>query len=250
MQASLRTVVDGYVTLDANNAAALRALCDGYDASFSLMRKRQRTTAEDFDYLAALGVHESLREEHHSRFIAFMLDDRAAHAQGNLFLTIFLADEGVGLPSSYANVAYEVRREVQGEEARIDMEVRSKVGGDDGFLIHIENKVKAGLGERQLEREDADIRRRALQARIPLSRVHGLLLDPYEKPTGGTLFKWIGWEVIERCLERFVRAVRSEPQGRAERAAFAAEQYLCCIRSQVLGKVREEAGSEESSGKA
>jgi len=197
----------------------------------------QRKSADELDMLNVLGVDMELKEAHHSRFLAWLLEPTETHAQGNLFFRIILGQ--VGLPGEYADAEYEVEREVQGDESRIDIEIRGKVCGPEGFLMHIENKIGAGLGENQLEREDADLRKRAERIAIPIERTHGLLLKPVEESTKGTLFRWVGWDVIEQCLQRFAEEIHKAPQNRAGRAAFAAEQYRRCILRHAPGTSAE-----------
>ncbi len=190
-------------------------------------RRRQRYTAEQLDMLDALGLASSLKEDHHSRFLAYLLSPNEDHAQNNLFFRIFLRQ--TGLPAWWADVEFDAVVQKQGEESRIDIEVASKEDGSRGFVVHIENKVTASPGVRQIEREGADMERCAIRKRLPAGHAQGFLLMPHATTPAHRWFRWIGWSTIEMCLTEFIR------RASANRAKFAAEQYLLCMRKHVPG---------------
>jgi len=208
-------------------------LLTGYEKVFKEYRKKQENTAEELNILDVLDfTYDELR---HSRFLSFLLDPLESHAQGNLFFRVFL--EATHLPIEYAQLEYVVKPEVKYNESRIDIEMRSKKGGERGFIIHIENKVGAAPYRDQIERENRDLLRAADAMCIPDERRHGFLLcreKPQDDLLAGTLFKWIGWDKIINCLESFVKGAH------AERAKWAAEQYLKCIRDNILREISEE----------
>jgi hypothetical protein len=168
-----------------------------------------------------------LSEMHHSRFLAWLLDPSETHAQGTLFFRMFLMR--VGLPENYADTEYDVRREQQGEESRIDIAVACRTRGARGFIVYIENKTGARVGPKQIEREARDLLSEARAKEIPRERVHGFLLTPEPERPRSKLFRRIGWDAVERSLEEFIN------QAEAPRARFAAEQYLWYIGRYLLG---------------
>ena len=214
---------------------------DGFRMALTRTRVAQKRVADELDLLHALGVDEELKKErHHSQILAWLMDPSESHAQGSLFLRIFL--EKVGLPKEYADAEYEVRREQQGEESRIDIVVASRERAKRGFVIYIENKVAAGLGHKQIEREAADLRSEARDKMVPRERMHGILLTREPERPCSRLFRRIGWDTIELCLEEFIN------QAEAPRARYAADQYLRCIRRHAPGAPTET--EEETDEKA
>lgn len=128
-----------------------------------------------------------------------MLDWRESHAQGNLGLRIFL--EELGLPAQeYVRPRCSVQREVSGAEARIDIEI-SQPGV---FVIHIENKVLSGEGNRQLERETKDLKARARSLMVPSDAVYAFYLTPSGGiPSRPGCFRPISYRLVQRVAERF-----------------------------------------------
>lgn len=130
----------------------------------ALARQRayRELTAERFNVFDALRLNES--ENHHSRFISFLLEPNAGHDQGGRFLRAMarklpaLARFGVGnctIPETWAEQAEawwrkgKVRLENHaGEHGRIDFVLFLP----DQSVIAFENKINAGEGEGQLTR--------------------------------------------------------------------------------------------------
>ena len=223
---------------EAPDVISPERLLAGFGKALVRTREAQRKSADELDLLHALGVVEELKKEkHHSQMLAWLMDPSETHAQGSLFFRIFL--EHVGLPKEYAGAEYEVRREQQGEESRMDIVVASRERAKRGFVIHIENKVRAGLGYKQIEREAKDLLGEAKTKDIPRERMHGFLLTPEPERPRSKLFRRIGWDSIERCLEDFIK------RAEAPRARYAADQYLRCIRRHVPGSTTEIEEEEE-----
>lgn len=202
-------------------------LLEDYVKTLKKLRDSQKQSADEINILDVLGfTYDEIR---HSKFLAYLFDPLETHAQGSLFFEIFLSE--INLPFEYTQVEYRVKPEVQYEESRIDIEIISKRGGAQGFIIHIENKVGAMPYREQIVRENRTLQKKADSMDIPNERRHGFLLSP-EKPDEDllvrTLFKWIGWDIIAKCLENFINAAQ------AEKAKWAAEQYLECIRKNII----------------
>lgn len=128
-----------------------------------------------FDLLKIAG-----NESMHSRLLAWLLDRRATHGQGNLFLRTFVG--GCGLPlASHLLERYRVVPEFFGRESRIDMLVYSP----GAFLIYLENKIVADEGPEQLSREFRDMQRLGATLRVPPDRRFALFLTPQGRTPGG-----------------------------------------------------------------
>jgi hypothetical protein len=105
----------------------------------------------------------------------------------------------LALPMNYAEANYWVRREVSGDESRIDIEVAAR----NSFLIHIENKIWSGEGGEQTAREWADLKIRAIALNVPADHVHGIYLTPDGRTADQKDFKPLSWYNIETVLELF-----------------------------------------------
>jgi hypothetical protein len=200
-----------------------RRLLEEYEKEFRLWRKKQVTAAEDFNLVELLGiVHD---ENRHSNVLAWLLDGdiySATHSQGDLGFRTFLKE--VSLPSHYADGTYEVGREVQAEESRIDIEILAQ----KRFVIHIEAKIGSGEGTAQLEREWRDLRRKAETCGVSKGHIHAFFLTPAgEKPSHDD-FRPISWFQIAHIFEEFAR------DARAESVRWFANHYAQALRKYVV----------------
>jgi hypothetical protein len=125
------------------------------------------------------------------------MDRHGTHAQGSLGFEQFLT--ALALPIKYAKANYWVRREVSGDESRVDIEVAAR----DSFLIHIENKIWSGEGAKQTTREWADLQRRRVALNVSPDHVHCIYLTPDGRNAGHRNFKPLSWHKIETVLEAF-----------------------------------------------
>lgn len=178
---------------------ALEALIAGFGEKIEVLRKDQETKAEDFVILDVLQL--TFNEVRHSMLLAWLLDHNmtrsGTHAQGTLGFRLFL--KRLKLPETYADFGYSVRREVVGEEARIDLEISSQCR----FLIHIEVKIGAGEGEKQTLREWNDLLRRAESLKVAREHVMAFFLTPLGVPASNELFRPISWDEIADTLDEF-----------------------------------------------
>lgn len=201
-------------------------------------RIHQQAAADDFNLLDVLRA--TYNEARHSMVLAWVLDadlrKHGTHAQGNLGFRLFLQE--VGLSPSYAEQRYWVRREVAGEDARVDVEVARR----GHFLIHIENKIRAGEGSRQSDREWSDLQRRAATLGIVNpNNVHALFLTPTGVPAANANFRPISWRNVADVLERFAEAARPR-----DVQLFAAH-YARALRRFVVGQeIKEDEGYGEA----
>lgn len=144
---NFQKLLDGYKDVEKqfqeDSISKAKHLLDGFSEARKKRNENQRTKAEDINIFEILGFTDD--EVRHSKFLAWLLGPEETHAQGNLFFKHFL--KSAELPVKYADLPYKVKTEVNHEESRIDIEIKS----EKNFLIHIENKVSASEGYEQLQ---------------------------------------------------------------------------------------------------
>jgi hypothetical protein len=150
------------------------------------------------------------------------------HAQGNLGFRLFLAE--FGLPIAYADTQYWVRREVAGDESRVDIEVAAR----GRFLIHIENKIFSGEGPKQTDREWSDLERRAEELGLTPSSTpcafHALFLTPHGEKAGNPKFQRVSWGQIAEVFDQFAASI-TPPDVR-----HFCSQYAKGLRKFIIGQ--------------
>ena len=152
--------------------------------SFPRVRREYVTSSPpSFNLLELCGVGAD--ERRHSAILAWLLDDTATHAQGNRFFKAFANLCGLELSK---HGAYTVRAEFPGYESIADIVIFRP--GD--FFISIENKLEAGEGKDQLNREHRDLQRYAEPLSIPGHRRIAIFLTPDgRKPQTGDPHRWL-----------------------------------------------------------
>lgn len=211
-----------------------RRLFEGHWKAINDDRVKEEGLATDFNLLDVLGT--TYKETRHSMVLAWLLDadlrKHGTHAQRSLGFELFLQE--TGLPKSFASGRYWVRREVAGDEARVDIEIASR----GHFLIHIENKIHAGEGNRQTDREWSDLQRRALTLGVGNpENVKALFLTPTGLLPANANFQPISWRQMAQVLEAF--AGRAKPPD----VKLFASHYARALRKFV---VRDEMREEEN----
>jgi hypothetical protein len=231
-------LLDGFESLARNDVSEsagdpndFAELLGGFERAAALDDVQQVETAGDFNLLDVL--HFSGDELRHSRALAWILDRNrlrhGTHCQGPLGFKLFL--DQFGLPGWYADQKYGVRREVCGDESRIDLEI----GCRSQFLIHIEVKMWAGEGHRETEREWSDLNRRARELRLPIeNRVHAFYLTPSGSVAGSEFFTPISWLPVARIFEKFAELARPE-----DVRLFARHFARCIDRFSASEAIRE-----------
>lgn len=164
-------------------------------AAESRVPRMERVVAEfaglDIDRPASFNAFEVLRigpdEVVHSGVLAWLLDARAGHAMGPLFLNRMTTE--LGLPISVGSRdRYVVRREFSGPFSIVDVCVYRP----HDFLLYIENKILAAEGPRQAELELRDMDRTGEANGIPAARRHAVFLTPDGRPpTSGDSARWL-----------------------------------------------------------
>jgi hypothetical protein len=209
------------------NLRVFLVFMDGYQESRALWAKAQEATADDFNFLEVMNVVGD--ENRHSNILAWLLDQRiehGTHAQGNLGFKLFLkvlAGKLI-LPIRYANTEYWVRREVAGEESRIDVEVAAR----GIFIVHIENKIWTKEGETQTNCEWGDLLLRAKALGIPEANVRAVFLTPNGRRPTDKNFIPISWDQIASVLDKF--AEEAKPRD----VRLFANHYAKALRSSII----------------
>ena len=140
----------------------------------------------------------------------------------------------MGLPPELADNPYSVRREVCGQNSRIDIEVAAR----GRFLIHIEVKIAAPEGANQTHREWEDLQRHAAELGVSEDAKNGgvfaLYLTPSGRLPGQEKVRPVRWTQIACVLERF--ASQAQP---AEVKLFASH-YARTLRRYIIDLETEE----------
>lgn len=157
-------------------------------------------------------------EVRHSAVLAWLLDEKAGHHQGNLFFNAFLESCSIDLPLK-APRGYVVRREFPGMEAIIDISVFHR----SEFLIYVENKVSAEEGVEQCARELRDMHRLGSRLDIPPERQFAVFLTPDGRnPVTGDPTRWIALS-YQQLGDVFRQLM---PQITSDKVCFALEDWL------------------------
>lgn len=201
-----------------NGLSAFTRLLDGYSAAQEKRAFQQRISAEDFNILEVLDILDD--ESRHSRILAWLLDRRidhfGTHAQASLGFRLFL--EEFGLPVSFAEQPYWVKREENGAESRVDIEVACH----RKFVIHIEIKFWSSEGTQQTHREYNDLLRKAAALKVDAERnMHAFFVSLDGKRPVNPRFTPTAWSRIGRVLHRFALEAKA-PDVKVFAAHYAA----------------------------
>jgi len=123
----------------------IRKLLEKVSTKIKYENKEKQKTAEDFNIFEILGVAH-LEVSTHSAFIANLLNPKGSHSQGARFLEKFLELIDVKV-FNLSSAQVEVEKHI-GDLGRIDIFITDNTN----WAIAIENKIYAGLGEKQLGR--------------------------------------------------------------------------------------------------
>ena len=208
--------------------AAMKGVLGGYLVALENWKQNQKGTADEFDLLEVM--HLTGREIRYSMVLAWLLDHDlmrlGTHAQGSRGFKLFLKE--LKLPTHYATPPYRVRREVSGDQSRVDVEVAAQ----GRFLIHIENKIEAREGPDQTDREWADVQLRVQALGIPGEPpdwpVHAIFLTPDGKLARNHNFMRVSWRQIAKVLDEFAATVKP-PDVKLFASHFARSLYRSVI---------------------
>jgi len=202
--------------LTADRLASMREVLDLAGAALDTLRRPAR-----------FNVFSLLRREQdeviHTQFLAWLLDRRGGHGQGSLFARAFLDACGIEVREDSLR-HYHVRPEFSGLESIIDV----MVCRPHDFLIYVENKICAGEGWRQAEREIGDMRRLGAAMHVPTERQLAVLLTPEGRPpVTGDPRDWVllSYPDLADAIAEVLPAVH------AEAVRLILEHWLATVRS-------------------
>jgi hypothetical protein len=166
----------------ATRAAHLQRLILEYDNAFD--KKYESSSPQvNMHTLYRLGSDE-LRQ---SSFLAWMLNSRASHGQGSLFLKTLVRVCRLKIQADDLR-QYVIRRELSGMNSIIDIAIYKKAH----YIIFIENKLNAAEGDEQVDREYADLKLAARTLGVPQGKAYAVFLTlDGRKPMSGDATQWI-----------------------------------------------------------
>ena len=202
-------VLDGFRRLRASSASSRLAQMAAVVEGFA-----EIPPATAFNALSVLRVGAD--EVVHSGVLAWLLDRRAGHGQGPLFLNVLA--QTLDLPISVTPAdRYLVRREFSGLEAIIDV----CVCRPHDFVMYVEHKVWSPEGPHQVDREWHDLQRTGDANGVPTERRYAVFLTPEGRPPGsGDPAPWLC--LSHTTLADALRAVLPNVSD-AKVAAFVAD---------------------------
>ena len=140
----------------------------GFKHKYAESLEEIRKNAPQANIIKVLNLgYDELR---HSRMLAWLLDYKASHMQGNLFFFHFLDVLGIEKTEEY-QAQYYVQRE---RPDRIDISIYSP----DNFTIFIENKIRADEREKQLDDEYKSLQKWSEEWRIQERNRYLVFLTP------------------------------------------------------------------------
>jgi hypothetical protein len=161
-------------------------------------------------------------ERHHSRTLAWLLDETGNHAHGNRFFTAFA--KLCGLQPAAGLTGYNVYTEFPGLESLTDIVLFRK--GE--FFVSIENKILAQEGDDQLNREYRDLQHYASSLCVPTDRRLAVFLTlEGRKPLTGCTAQWR--DLSYAALTVAFRSVIARTTSR--KLAFFVEDWLASLKT-------------------
>jgi hypothetical protein len=221
----------------AKQVQGFQILLEDHSKALAIWEKTQQDKADRFYILEVLDLTHN--EECHSRMLAWLLDRNyrrlGTHAQDRLGFRLFLsALSALNISTSLADEPYFVRREISGDESRIDIEIAAR----GRFLMHIEVKIGAQEGHEQTNREWKDLRKRASELDIREDGLTGGIIAIFVTPSGRTAtdpnFKAVSWRQIAQVLEDFGN------QAQAQDVKLFARHYAHTLRDFIAVAEQEE----------
>jgi hypothetical protein len=147
-------------------------------------------------------------EVSHSAFLAWLLDARESHRQGNLFLKAFL---GACRPKPSLPIPeeYQVQTEFSWTRSRIDILVYQK----NNFLLYIENKTGSPDTLDQPDREFEDMRELGAKLGVPPALQVPIYLTPTgRRPPGDHTMEWrtLAYSDVGRAFDDVLSVVTED----------------------------------------
>lgn len=171
-------------------------------------------------------------ERSYAEFLRWMLDPRASHEQGPLFLNQCL--RWMRLSTEDSDKA-EVRSEISGEESRVDVAVR--IPGR--IALFIECKIDTPEGLDQTPREGRDLKRWAQAGKISAEGQRSLFVTRTGEPATDSGFANASWAELAEQFDSVFDHVKAEP------ARTLLGHVIHCFRSLTQGGSMSNKESEQ-----
>jgi PD-(D/E)XK nuclease superfamily len=201
------------------------------DDSLEALARSAANKPADMNFFRRLGlVNDELRQ---SSMLAWLIDARAPHGRGRELLNRLLHEVGA---TSRATADYSISREYAGPSAQVD--IVASHPDETAFVLYLENKVWSAEGDRQTEREEADLQR-LLKGRPDAEPVRIFLtIGGHEAGSGG-------WHPLSYW--RLGQIVQAELSSMAERWRAVVEDWIASIPSDSEDKiVKSEVADDEA----
>ena len=185
-----------------------------------LVRERKPRFFPNFNLLQLCGLGPD--EVQHSFILAWLLDEDAGHAHGSLFFKAFASIIGLELDGEAEG--YSVYPEFAGFESITDIVIYKP----RNFYVSIENKINAGEGSDQLNREYRDREAYADSLNIPTDRRIAVFLTPDgRQPITGNPKKWVQLSYLQ-----IASAFNSVPyKETSQKLRFFVEDWIASIKN-------------------
>jgi hypothetical protein len=219
----MTTIIGLFEDLQASRHMAFRAQVREFLMAFpKLARERKPRFFPNFNSLHLCGLGPD--EVQHSSILAWLLDENAGHAHGSMFFKAFASIIGLKLDGEAEG--YSVYPEFAGFESITDI-VIYKPGN---FYVSIENKIKAGEGSDQLNREYRDREAYAESLNIPTDRRIAVFLTPDgRQPITGNPKNW-----VRLSYSQIASAFNSVPyRGTSQKLRFFVEDWTASINNYI-----------------
>ncbi len=194
----------------------LRLIADFIQTYSNLQRNPKGEGRGTLNILKVLKLDND--EVRHSAILAWLLDAKANHGQGDIFFKTFIQICSIDLPIDSIS-DYRVRKEFPGAESIIDVMAYNR----GQFLIYIENKVDSSEGIDQCARELRDMHQLGDRLNIPHTRRYAIFLTPDgRKPTTGDERSWktLSYDQLEDTFRLLL------PKIKSDKVRYAAEDWL------------------------
>ena len=208
---------------------SVKSILRSLDEAVAKRQLQHAASSPELNCWEILGLQYS--EIQHSLVLGWLLDRRASHAQGGLFLQEFLraVSQLVPIPLACANERYRVATEVRHLRSRIDVEVLG-----ESFLLHIESKVNAAEGEDQTCREREDLKAKARSKDIQLDRAWGLYLTVNGSACSDTeKFRPVSWSAVISSIRSASQIVTAR-HPRNRHLPWVLDSYTQIVNRHVL----------------
>lgn len=217
----MTTIIGLFEGLQASRHTSLRTQVRELLMAFpTLARERKPRFFPNFNILQLCGLGPD--EVQHSSILAWLLDEKASHAHGGMFFNAFASIIGLKLDGEAEG--YSVYAEFAGFESITDIVIYKQ----SDFYVSIENKINAGEGSDQLNREYRDREAYADSLNIPTDRRIAVFLTPDgRQPITGHPKNW-----VRLSYPQIASAFNSVPYSEtSQKLRFLVEDWTASINN-------------------